>query len=157
MKKLRADWTPEIPSTILSRVLCLPICLTLPVVLYGYENRSFTFWDVARLRIFANRVMRNIFLCKRHGVTGDWRRLHIKKSMIFFPSGIIWVINQESWEERGMWNVRGKTHIGFWWGKLRNRTIGRHRRRWEDNIWMNLKEISWDGVDWIDLVQDRNM
>jgi hypothetical protein len=35
--------------------------------------------------------------------------------------------------------------------------LGITRRRWEDNINVHLKEIGWKGVDWIDLVQDRNM
>jgi hypothetical protein len=36
------------------------------------------------------------------------------------------------------------------------RPIGRFRRRWEDNIKINLKSISWETVDWIDLAQDRD-
>jgi hypothetical protein len=36
------------------------------------------------------------------------------------------------------------------------RLLGRPRRRWMYNIKMNLREIEWDGMDWIDLVQDRN-
>jgi hypothetical protein len=36
------------------------------------------------------------------------------------------------------------------------RTLGRPRRRWVDNIKMDLREIGWDGVDWIDLAQDRD-
>jgi hypothetical protein len=36
------------------------------------------------------------------------------------------------------------------------RPLGRPRRRWVDNIRMDLGEIGWDGVDWIDLVQDRD-
>jgi hypothetical protein len=34
--------------------------------------------------------------------------------------------------------------------------LGRPRRRWVDNIKMNLREIGWDGMDWIDLGQDRD-
>jgi hypothetical protein len=33
---------------------------------------------------------------------------------------------------------------------------GRPRRRWADNIKMELREIAWDGMDWIDLVQDMD-
>ena len=33
--------------------------------------------------------------------------------------------------------------------------IGTFRRRWEDNIKMDLKSISWEAVDWIDLARDR--
>jgi hypothetical protein len=36
------------------------------------------------------------------------------------------------------------------------RSLGRHRRRWVDNIKMDLREIGWDGMDWIDLAQDRD-
>jgi hypothetical protein len=36
------------------------------------------------------------------------------------------------------------------------RPLGRTRRRWVDNIKMDLKEIGWDGVDWIDLAGNRD-
>jgi hypothetical protein len=36
------------------------------------------------------------------------------------------------------------------------RPLGRSRRRWEDNIKMDLRQVGWGGVDWIDLAQDRN-
>jgi hypothetical protein len=36
------------------------------------------------------------------------------------------------------------------------RPLGRPRCRWEDNIKMDLKEIGWGGMDWIDLAQDRD-
>jgi hypothetical protein len=36
------------------------------------------------------------------------------------------------------------------------RPLGRPRRRWMDNIKMNLRVIGWDGIDWTDLAQDRN-
>jgi hypothetical protein len=36
------------------------------------------------------------------------------------------------------------------------RPQGRPRRRIVDNIKMDLREIGWDGVDWIDLAQDRD-
>jgi hypothetical protein len=35
------------------------------------------------------------------------------------------------------------------------RPLGRPRRRWEDNIRMDLGEIGWGGMDWIHLAQDR--
>jgi hypothetical protein len=35
------------------------------------------------------------------------------------------------------------------------RPLGRPRRRWVDNIKMDLREIGYDGVDWVDLAQDR--
>jgi len=38
----------------------------------------------------------------------------------------------------------------------RKRTLGRRRRRWEDNIKMHLQELRWGGMDWIDLAQERD-
>jgi hypothetical protein len=35
------------------------------------------------------------------------------------------------------------------------RPLGRPKRRWVDNIKMDLGEIGWDGMDWTDLAQDR--
>jgi hypothetical protein len=35
------------------------------------------------------------------------------------------------------------------------RPLGRRRRRWEDNIKLDLREIGFDGADWIQLAQDR--
>jgi hypothetical protein len=36
------------------------------------------------------------------------------------------------------------------------RALGRPRRRWVGNIKMDLREIGWDGMDWIDLAQNRD-
>jgi hypothetical protein len=36
------------------------------------------------------------------------------------------------------------------------RPLGRPRRRWVDNIKINLREIGWDGMNWFDLAQDRD-
>jgi hypothetical protein len=36
------------------------------------------------------------------------------------------------------------------------RPLGIPRRRWVDNIKMDLREIGWDGMEWIDLAQDRD-
>jgi hypothetical protein len=36
------------------------------------------------------------------------------------------------------------------------RSLGRPRRRWDDNIKMDLQEVGWEGMDWIDMAQDRD-
>jgi hypothetical protein len=36
------------------------------------------------------------------------------------------------------------------------RQLGRSRHRWEDNIEMDLREIKWGGVDWINIAEDRD-
>ena len=55
-----------------------------------------------------------------------------------------------------MWGMRGayKVLTGKPEGK---RSHGRLRRGWEDNIKMDLQEVRWGDMDWIDLAQDRNM
>jgi hypothetical protein len=37
-----------------------------------------------------------------------------------------------------------------------NRPLGRHKRRWEYNVGMDLREIGWENVEWIHLAQDRD-
>ena len=44
----------------------------------------------------------------------------------------------------------------FWWGKLREKTIGETKRRWEDNIKMDLEEMGRGCGDWMELAQDRD-
>jgi hypothetical protein len=36
------------------------------------------------------------------------------------------------------------------------RSLGRARRRWEDNIKMDLQDVGWGGMDWTELAQDRD-
>jgi hypothetical protein len=36
------------------------------------------------------------------------------------------------------------------------RPLGRPRRRWVDNIKMDLSDVGWDSMDWIDMAQDRD-
>jgi len=58
-----------------------------------------------------------------------------------------------------MWHVwgRGEGCTGFWWGNLRERDqLGRPRRRWEDNIKMDLHEVGGGCGDWMELAQDRD-
>jgi hypothetical protein len=54
-----------------------------------------------------------------------------------------------------MWEKRdaSKLLVGNPKGK---RTLGKPRRKWVDNIQMDLRKIRWDGGDWIDLAQNRD-
>jgi hypothetical protein len=48
-------------------------------------------------------------------------------------------------------------HIIFWLENLNGKDHTRRpRRRWEDNIRLDLRKIGWEGVDWIHLAQDRD-
>jgi hypothetical protein len=42
-------------------------------------------------------------------------------------------------------------HIEYWWRSQKQRPVGRPRCRWADNIKIDLREIGWDGMDWIDV------
>jgi hypothetical protein len=53
------------------------------------------------------------------------------------------------------WGRRG-TRLGYWWEKPEGkRPLGRPRRRWVDNIRMDVGEVGWGDVDWIGLAQDK--
>jgi len=52
-------------------------------------------------------------------------------------------------EKRGVYRVLVRKPEG-------KRPLGKPRRRWEDNIKMDLKELGYVGMDWIELVQDRD-
>jgi hypothetical protein len=41
-------------------------------------------------------------------------------------------------------------HIGYWGKSIWKETTGKPRRSWVDNIKMDLREIGWDGMNWID-------
>ena len=46
----------------------------------------------------------------------------------------------------------------FWWGIPEEKTPpGRPRRRWEENMKMDLKEMGWGDMDWIHLAPDRDI
>jgi hypothetical protein len=110
--------------------------------------------------MFDNRVLRRIFGSKRDEVTGGWRKLHNEELHNLYSSpSIIRMIKSRKmrWagpvaqlgEKRNAYRIlRGKPEG--------NRPLGRPRRRWVDNIKMDLREIGWHGMDWIDLAYDRD-
>jgi len=159
-------------AVIQCRLSCLPVSyqkifnikifrtIILPVVLYGCETWSLTFWEENRLRLFENKVLRRIFGPKRDVVTGEWRKLHNEElNDLYSPPNIVQVIisRRRRWagnvahtgETRGVYRVMVGT-------PERKRPLGRPRHRWEDNIKMDLQVVGCGGMDWIDLTQDRD-
>jgi hypothetical protein len=113
-----------------------------------------------RLRVFENRVLRRIFGPKRDEVTGEWRRLHNEELNDLYSSpNIIRVIKsgRMRWARHvarmGEGRVAYRILVGTPEGR---RQLGRHRRRWEDNIKMDLQEVGCEGMDWVGLAQDRD-
>jgi hypothetical protein len=93
-------------------------------------------------------------------VTGDWRKLHNEELHgLYSSSSIIRVIKARRMRWAGhvacMGEVRGAYNILVWRPEGR-RPLGRPRRRWEDTIKMDLREIGFGDVDWIHLAPDRD-
>jgi len=110
--------------------------------------------------MFENRVLGRIFGPKRDKITGMWRKLHnVELNDLYCSPNIVRVMKSRRmrWaghvarmgERRGVYRVL----VGKPEGK---RPLGRPRRRWEDNIKMDLQEVGCGGMDWIELAQDRD-
>jgi hypothetical protein len=106
--------------------------------------------------VFENRVLRRIFGPKNDEVTGDGRKLNTEELHNLYSSpSVIRVIKSRRmrWaghvermgEKRNAYRTLGVKPEG-------KRPLGRPRRRWVNNIKMNLREIGWDGVVYIGLV-----
>jgi hypothetical protein len=111
-----------------------------------------------RLSVSENRVLRRIFGPKTEE-DGSWRKLHNDELHSLYSSpNIVTVIKSRRLRWAGhvarMGEGRGvhRVLVGKPEGK---RPLGRPRRRWEDNIKMDLREIGIDGANWIRLAQDR--
>ena len=97
---------------------------------------------------------------RRDEVTGEWRRLHNEElNGLYSSPNIVRVIKSRRmrWaghvarmgEERGAYRVLVGKPEGA-------RPLGRPRRRWVDNIRMDLQEVGCGYGDWIGLAQDRD-
>ena len=104
--------------------------------------------------------MRRIFGPKRDGVTGEWRKLHNEElNDLYSLPNMVRVKKSRRMRWGGMWHVwrKGEVCTMFWWGNLEGkRPLGRPRRRWEDNIKMDLDEAGRGCGDWMELAQDRD-
>ncbi|KAJ4442717.1 hypothetical protein ANN_04308 [Periplaneta americana] len=99
-------------------------------------------------------------MAKRDEVTGEWRKLHNTELHALYSSPDI-IRNLKSRRLRWAGHVARmgeprnayRVLVGRPEGK---RPLGRPRRRWEDNIKMDLREVGYDDRDWINLAQDRD-
>jgi hypothetical protein len=138
--------------------MCLPNIIILPVVLHGCDTWSLTVKEEHKLKEFENRVLRRIFGSKRDGVTGGWRKLYNEGLHNLYSSrSIIRIIKSRRMRWAGHVARMGEKRnvyrllVGKPEGK---RQLGRQKRRWIDNIKMDLLEIGLSVVDWIGLAQD---
>jgi hypothetical protein len=98
-----------------------------------------------RLKVFENRMLRRIFGPKRDEVTGEWRQLHIEELRDLYSSQtIIRIIKSRRMRWAGHVAQMGEKRnayrllVGKPEGK---RPLRRPRRRWMDNIKMDLGEV----------------
>ena len=112
------------------------------------------------LRVFENRVLKRIFGPKTDEVTNEWIKLHNEElNELYFSPSIFRVSKSRRMrlmghvacmgERRGVYRVL----VGKPGGK---RPLGRPRRRWEDNIGMDLQEVGCEGTDWIELAPNMD-
>jgi hypothetical protein len=134
--------------------------IIVPVVLYGCETWSVTLREEQRLRVFGNRVLRGMFGPTGDEVTGEWRKLHSGElHNLYSSSDLIRQIKSRRmrWARHVARMGEGRKVYRVLVGKQEGkRPLVRPKRRWEDGIKMDLREIGWGGVEWIQLAQDRD-
>ena len=101
----------------------------------------------------------NIVGGKRHEIIGEWRKLHNAELHALYSSPNI-ITNLKSWLLRWTGHIERMYLSGNAYRVLVRRPegkipLGRLRRRWEDSIKMELREVICDFRDWRDLAQDR--
>jgi len=101
--------------------------------------------------VFENSVLRRIFGSKRDEVTREWRKLHNEELHdLYYSPSIIRVIKSRRMGWAG--HVMGERGEAYWVlvGKHQGkRPLRRPRRRWEDNIKMDLQDVrrgAWTGL-----------
>jgi len=149
-------------STLLSKNLKIKIYrnIILPVVLYGCKTWSLTMREERRLRLFENRVLRKVFGPNWDEVTGEWRKMHNENLNDLYSSpNIVRVVKSRRmrWAghvaRMGVDRVADRVLVGKPEGK---KPLGRPRRRWANNIKMDLQEVGGGHGDWMELAQDRD-
>ena len=128
--------------------------------MYGCETWSLTLREGRRLRVFEYKELRRIFELKRGKVSGEWRKSIMSELNDLYSSSIIILVIKSRrtrwvWHEARMVKSRcvHRVLVGKPEGK---RPRGRPRRRWKDNIMVDLQEVGCGGMDWNELVQDRD-
>ena len=110
--------------------------------------------------MFKNKVFRKIFGAKRDEITGEWRKLHNAELYALYSSRNI-IRNLKSRRLRWAGHIAHmeqfrnayRVLVGKPEGK---RSLGRPRRRWNDNINMDLREVGCDPGDWKAIAENRD-
>jgi hypothetical protein len=117
---------PEVSSVFSPGFFCLLVCSCLLSSAISYTGK----WK--------NYIMESLMNCTAHQI------------LFRLSNRMRWAGHAaRMWERRGIYRVL----VGKREGK---KPLGRPRRRWEDNTKMDLQEVGWVGMDWIDLSEDRD-
>ena len=136
------------------------IAIILPLILYGCKTWSLTLREELWVRVFENRMLRNIFGPTRAEVTGEWRKLHNEElNNLYSSPTIVRVIKSRRMRWAGLVSRMGeginvyRVLVEKSEGK---KPLERPRRRWENNIKAVLQEVGCCSMDWIELVKYRD-
>jgi len=106
-----------------------------------------------------NKVLRKKYRPKWDEMTGEWRRLHNEKLHGLYDSTDIIKImkSRRLWCAGHVARMGGKRSLySILVGRpARRRPLGRLRRRWEDNIRRDLREVGVRDENWLDIAQNR--
>ena len=109
--------------------------------------------------MFENKELKRIFGTKGDEVTREWRRLPSEeRNELYCSPNIVRVIKSRRMRWTGDVARMGERRGVYWVfvGKPEGkRPLGRPRRRYENNIMMDLQEVGGWGMHWIELAQDR--
>jgi len=129
---------------------CVIICEIIVHLLITEQNKP---------SLFETRVLRKTLRPTGDDVWGEWRRLRNEELHDLHSSSNIFRLMKfrimrwaghvtNTRDRRGAYKVLVERPEG-------KRQLGRPRRWWENNIRMDLQELGWGGMDWIDLVQGK--
>jgi hypothetical protein len=110
--------------------------------------------------VFENWVLRRIFGLKGEEATEEWRKLHNEKlDDLYCSPNVIGVIKSRTMmllghvvrmgERKGLWRGMVGKHEG-------KRLLRRSSHRREDNFKMDIQEMGWGDMDWINLAKDKD-
>jgi len=128
--------------------------------LFGCETWSLILQEERKLRVFKNMVLRRIFGPRRDEVTDEWRKFHKEElnDLYASPNNVRVIKSRKMrWaghearmgEKRGLYSVL----VGMPVGK---RALRRPRRRWVNNIGMDIQEVGCGYMEWVGLAQVRD-
>ena len=134
--------------------------IILPVVLYVCETWFLTLREEKRFGLLENKVLKKIFGVKRDEITEEWRKLHNAEIHILNSSpNIITNLKSRRLRWAGHVALMEQSRNSYWVlvaKPVGKRPIERPRRRFKDNIKIDLRDVGCDARDWIDLAKDRD-